>query len=399
MNDLKKTIFIGVAGSIAAYKACDIIREFVKRQMDVHVVMTPDSHNFITETTLAALSRNPVATDLFSSQPYGPIPHCEIAQKMDVLLVAPATANTIAKFAHGFADEILSAIFLATSSPVLIAPAMNPNMYSHPMVQENINKLEKAGVIFINPIQAEVACGQKGPGHLAPVDRICDRVEDILHSKKSFKGRSFIITAGPTREFIDPVRFISNRSSGKMGYALARAAQRRGAKVTLISGPVAIAPPDGVDFLPVNSAEEMLAEVKRAFSVADVVIMAAAVADFRPIAMRNTKIKKEEGIPEIRLESTTDILTDLGRVKGKGKILIGFAAEDRDLIENAQRKLNLKCLDFIVANDISVQGTGFDSEANQVTIIHNSGEKISLPREDKLLIAEKILDELECILH
>lgn len=398
MDLYKKKIVLGVTGSIAAYKTGDIIRELLRRQMEIKVVMTPDAHRFISETTLAALSRNPVATEIFSSLPYGPVPHIDLAQNMDLLLIVPATANCIAKFSHGLADDLLSALFLATRSPVLMAPAMNPAMYAHPMVQANLEILKKNGIFFVDPIQAEVVCGQYGKGHLAHVDDICQRVEEILNPKHSFKNQTFLITAGPTQEFIDPVRFISNRSSGKMGFALAKAAKKKGAHVILISGPTALLPPEGVTFIKVTTTEEMSNEVKKSFPVSDIVIMTAAIADFRPIDIMKSKIKKENIPSDIRIEATPDILSELGRNKSNGQVLIGFAAEDQNLVQNAKDKLIKKNLDLILANDISKPGVGFETETNQVTLIDRSGEIKTLPIEDKVCIAEKILDYIEDLL-
>jgi len=395
VNSTPKRIIIGVTGSIAAYKAADIIRELHKRHMEIMVVMTADSQRFISPTTLAALSRNLVATDLFSSSPYGPIPHIYLAQNNDLLLVAPATAHCIAMFAHGLADDLLSALFLAQRSPVLIAPAMNPSMYAHPMVQANIETLKGKGVIFIDPIEAEVACGQRGQGHLAPPEDICDKVEEMLNPRLPFKGRRFLVTAGPTREPIDPVRYISNRSSGKMGYALAEAACSRGARVTLISGPTSLPPPGGVSLVQVTTADEMLSAVDEAFPDAEVTIMAAAVADFKPVKPRDSKIKKQQGLAEIRLEPTPDILAALGKRKGSGQLLVGFAAEDRDIIPHAREKMVQKNLDLVIANDISLPDAGFDSDMNQVTLIHRSGSIHSLTKGDKRWIAERIMDYIE----
>lgn len=398
MAFFKKKIVLGITGSIAAYKAGDIIRELLRRQIEIKVVMTPDSHRFISSTTFAALSHNPVATDIFSHEPYGPAPHIELAQNLDLLLVAPATANCIAKFSHGLADDLLSALFLATQSPVLIAPAMNPAMYSNPIVQANIAILRKNGIFFVDPIQAEVACGQYGKGHLALIDDICQKVEEILNPNQSFKDQTFLITAGPTREFIDPVRYISNRSSGKMGFALAKAAKKRGAHVILISGPTSLTPPEGVVFINVTTAEEMSKEVKNSFPVSDVVIMTSAVADFKPSKVIVSKIKKENAPSNIQLVATPDILLELGKNKKKGQIIIGFAAEDKNLIQNAKDKLIQKNLDLIVANDISEPGVGFEADTNQVTLINHSGVIKTLPKEDKGWIAEKILDHLEDLL-
>ncbi|MGA1843536.1 MAG: bifunctional phosphopantothenoylcysteine decarboxylase/phosphopantothenate--cysteine ligase CoaBC [bacterium] len=395
MDSAPKRIIVGVTGSIAAYKAADIIRELQKRHLEITVVMTADSQRFISPMTLAALSRNAVATNLFSPSPYGPVPHIHLAQHNDLLLVAPATAHCIAAFAHGLADDLLSALFLAQRSPVLIAPAMNPSMYAHPMVQANIAALKGQGVFFVDPVDAEVVCGQRGQGHLAPLEDICDKVQEILNPQQPFKGRRFLITAGPTREPIDPVRFISNRSSGKMGYALAEAACMRGARVTLISGPTSLPPPAGVSVVKVTTADEMLSAVNEAFSDAEITIMAAGVADFKPVTQKDTKIKKRERFTEIRLEPTTDILAAMGKRKGSGQILVGFAAEDRDLIPNAREKMVQKNLDLIIANDISRPDAGFDSDTNQVTLVHRSGTVHPLPKGDKRWVAERIMDYIE----
>jgi phosphopantothenoylcysteine decarboxylase/phosphopantothenate--cysteine ligase len=398
LDTTQKRIVLGVTGSIAAYKAGDIIRELRRKQMDIKVVMTPEASRFISETTLASLSRNPVATDIFSPQTYGMVPHIDLAQGMDLFLVAPATANCLARFAHGMADDLLSALFLAARSPTLMAPAMNPAMYAHPMVQANIKILKKNGVFFIDPIYAEVACGQKGQGHLASVEDICTKVEEILFPLQPFKDKTFLITAGPTREFIDSVRYLSNPSSGRMGFALAKAAQKKGAHVILVSGPTALLPPERVRFIPVTTAEEMKTEVERYFPDADMIIMSAAVTDFKPVKRIESKIKKEKGLSNIQLEPTPDILSRLGKKKLERQILVGFAAEDRDMIQNAKKKLEQKGLDLIVANDISQSGIGFESDTNQVTLITSSGEIKSLPKEKKERIAERILEHLENLL-
>ena len=395
MDSAPKRIIVGVTGSIAAYKAADIIRELQRRRLEIRVVMTADSQRFISPITLAALSRNAVATDLFTPSPYGPAPHIHLAQHNDLLLVAPATAHCIAAFAHGLSDDLLSALFLAQRSPVLIAPAMNPSMFAHPMVQANITALKGQGVFFVDPVEAEVACGQRGQGHLASLEDICDKVQEILNPRHPFKGRRFLVTAGPTREPVDPVRFISNRSSGKMGYALAEAACARGARVTLISGPTSLPPPSGISMVRVTTADEMLSAVNEAFPDAEVTIMAAAVSDFKPITQRDSKIKKRQGFTEIRLEPTPDILAALGKRKGSGQILVGFAAEDHDLIPQAREKMVQKNLDLIIANDISLTDAGFDSNTNQVTLIHRSATLHPLTKGDKRWVAERIMDYIE----
>lgn len=395
MSQQKKRILLGVTGSIAAYKACDIVRELYRRQIDVKVVMTAEADKFVSSLTFEALSQNRVAKDLFSCVPYGPVPHCFLAEDIDLMLVAPATANIIAKFANGLGDDLLSTIFLATKAPIIIAPAMNPNMYSNPSVTENIERLKQRGIIIVDPIEAEVACGQRGIGHLAPVETICDISEYLVNRQHSLKGQFFLITAGPTREFIDPIRFISNKSSGKMGYEIARAAKARGADVTLISGPTTLLPPYGVKFIPVTTAQEMFFETERHFFKADIIILSAAVADYRPTEVKGTKIKKSSGPEVISLEKTTDILASIGEKKGKDQVLIGFAAEDTDILNNAKRKLREKNLDLIVVNDINIPGSGFEVESIQVTILKASGEKIELPLMQKRYAADRLLDEVE----
>jgi phosphopantothenoylcysteine decarboxylase/phosphopantothenate--cysteine ligase len=388
-----KHIALGITGSIAAYKAALILRELRKHSARVTVVMTEHAQAFITPLTLEALSGEAVLVDTFSrNTPY--IQHVNLAQQVDLLLVAPATANIIGKFAHGIADDFLSTFYLALKAPVLMAPAMNKDMYTHPVVQENIRVLKKRGVGFIPPQVGELACGVEGPGRLADITAIVERVIQRLTAKASLAGKKILVTAGPTREHIDQVRFISNPSSGKMGYALAREALQRGAQVTLVSGPTNLSPPPGVNFVGVEAAQEMCQAVLKYVKTADALIMAAAVADYTPARKVGGKLKKDQQGLNLELVSTTDILTQVSKEKGK-RVLVGFAAEMKNVVKNAQQKLKQKGLDIIVANDVSQPGVGFGGDTNAVTIIDRQGQIEGHPLMSKTRTAQIILDKVE----
>lgn len=392
-----KTIVLGVTGSIAAYKAAALTSQLVKLGYEVHVVMTMAATSFVSPLTFQTLSKNPVTTGLFSSDSRFEIEHISLAERCDLLLIAPATANIISKIACGIADDFLSTFALTKVSPILIAPAMNTRMWHNPILQENIQRLEQgAGVQFITPEYGCLACGTKGDGRLATLERIIDAVEMTLAKENVLQGKTVLITAGPTQEMIDPVRYISNPSSGKMGYSLARVARKMGARVVLISGPTCIDPPFGVEIHRVISACQMRDGVMEYLESADIFISAAAVSDYMPVIINKEKLKKEVApladADEITLllKATPDILRLIAANKGN-KIMVGFAAESQDIVENAVKKLKEKNLDFIVANDISRSDIGFGSDQNEVTIIDRQGGQERVPLIAKEQVAEYIL--------
>ena len=391
-------IALGVTGGVAAYKAAELVRRLQDEGLDVQVVMTRAAQEFITPLTFAALTGKKVITEMFGADSSAPanvesaIEHMAVAQRIDLLLVAPATADILSKFAHGAADDFLSTLYIATKAPVVVAPAMNVNMWEHPATQENLATLRARGVHVVDPDEGYLACGMTGAGRLAATESIVQKVSDVLGLRKDFAGQTVLITAGPTREDLDPVRFLTNRSSGKMGYALAQAAVRRGARTILVSGPVELDAPAGVDWVPVRSTEEMRSAVMARAPEATILIMAAAVADYRPAAVHANKIKRSEGRVTLDLEPTADILAEVGRAKGKS-ILIGFAAETDRLIENARDKLQRKGADMIVANDVTQEGAGFDIDTNIVTLVLRDGRDIPLPKMTKREVADKILDQ------
>lgn len=383
-----KNIILGVTGGIAAYKALELTRLFVKNGASVWPVMTRAAREFITPLSLQTLARNPVSIGLFDVGQEARASHIELAEKADIVVIAPATANILGKVAGGIADDLLSTIIMATKAPTLFAPAMNTNMYENRIVQDNIKKLKGLGYCFIGPGEGELACGYEGKGRLAPVEDILDAIEDCI-SPKDLKGQKVLVSAGPTREFIDPVRFISNPSSGRMGYALARSARRRGAEVVLVSGPSYLRLPRGVALTRVTTAEEMYEVAMRHYPQSTVVIMASAVSDYRPRVTQRRKVKKEDVSLTIELERTQDILKEMGDKK-RGQLLVGFALETDETLANAERKLKEKNLDIIVANDPK----GFDAETSQVTIIDRDGGMEELPILLKEEIAERVLDKV-----
>ncbi|MDH7576484.1 MAG: bifunctional phosphopantothenoylcysteine decarboxylase/phosphopantothenate--cysteine ligase CoaBC [Bacillota bacterium] len=391
-----KTIVLGVTGSIAAYKAAELASNLVKRGYSVHVIMTRAATEFITPLTLQAVSQNPVHLDMFDPPRDWEITHISLAQRAHLVLVAPATANFICKLAAGLADDLLSATILATKAPVLIAPAMNTGMYENPIFQRQMRFLKGFGYFFVEPDTGRLACGGSGKGRLADVQRIIEALEQILNSKKDFIGRRLLITAGPTREPLDPVRFLSNYSSGKMGFALAQVARERGAEVILVSGPTHLEPPGGVEYVAVETAQEMFDAVVERFPGVDVVIKAAAVADFRPRVKAQAKIKKQESLV-LELEKTPDILAYLGKHK-KDQVLVGFAAETERILLNAGEKLTKKNLDLLVANDLTKEGAGFGEDTNIVTFLYPGGAAVSLPKLTKRELAGLILDEVAKLL-
>ncbi|MDO9559336.1 MAG: bifunctional phosphopantothenoylcysteine decarboxylase/phosphopantothenate--cysteine ligase CoaBC [Syntrophales bacterium] len=385
-----KHILLGVTGGIAAYKSAELIRLFIKTGCSVKVIMTRHATEFITPLTLQTLSGNPVFMDMFSLIRDHDIAHIALAEEADVLVIAPATANIIGKMAAGLADDLLTTVALATKAPVLICPAMNTNMYENAIVRENMRKLASRGCHIMAAGEGELACKTEGSGRLPDLQDILDEVQSLL-TEKDLAGKRILVTAGPTREPFDPVRFITNYSSGKMGYALAIVARRRGAAVTLISGPTVLPVPSGVDFIPVSSALEMREAVMQHLKTADMVIKSAAVADFRPSTRADDKIKKKSGPLTLTLERNPDILAEIGKKK-EGRILIGFAMESEDLVENAKAKLMKKNLDLIVANDVKQSGAGFQTDTNIVKILDRAGGIEELPLMDKMEVAGRILD-------
>ena len=395
-------IALGVTGGIAAYKAAEILRLLQDRGLKVQVIMTRAAQEFVRPLTFAALSGEKVITDMFVREGGEPnlesaIEHIAVAERIDALLVAPATADILAKFAHGIADDFLSTLFLATRAPVIVAPAMNVNMWSNPATQENLATLRNRGIRVVVPGSGYLACGMVGPGRLADNEAIVAATMEALGAAQDFAGQTVLITAGPTREAIDPVRYISNRSSGKMGYALAQAALRRGARVLLVSGPTALQAPEGAELFPVESAAEMHQAVMSRAAEADIVIKAAAVADYRPKTSSVQKLKRHDflrdglqGYTQLDLEPTPDIAAELG-ARQQDQLVIGFAAETENVLENARKKLVAKGLDAIVANDVSQPGIGMDSNRNAVTII-TATEVVDVPEAPKFEIAQRILD-------
>jgi len=389
-------IALGVSGGIAAYKAAELVRLLQDRGVTVQVVMTQAAQQFIRPLTFAALSGEKVITDMFAAGDDQPnidsaIEHIAVAQAIDALVVAPATADVLAKFAHGVAGDFLTTLYLATAVPVIVAPAMNVNMWNHPATQENVQTLRKRGVRIVDPGAGYLACGMTGVGRLAENDAIVSAVMEVLGAAQDLAGETVLITAGPTREKIDPVRYITNRSSGRMGYALAQAALRRGARVLLVSGPVALMAPEAAEVARVETAEEMQQALLKLLPQATMVIKAAAVSDWRPKTVALQKIKRK-GPMSLDLEPTDDILAGLTRHK-QGQIIVGFAAETENVLENARQKLAAKSLDAIVVNDVSREGIGFDSDRNAVTIIMHD-EVVEVPENTKLEVAQRVLDQI-----
>jgi phosphopantothenoylcysteine decarboxylase / phosphopantothenate---cysteine ligase len=390
-------IALGVSGGIAAYKAAEIVRLLQDRGIRVQVVMTAAAQEFVRPLTFAALSGEKVITDMFGASGDAPanvesaIEHIAIAQAIDALVVVPATADVLARFAQGIANDFLSTLYLATTAPVVVAPAMNVNMWNHPATQASLEILRTRGVRIVEPGDGYLACGMSGAGRLAENEAIVAAVMEALGASQDLAGETVLVTAGPTREKIDPVRYLTNRSSGRMGYAIAEAALRRGARVLLVSGPTAIAAPGAAELTGVETAEEMLAAVLKLLPQATVVIKTAAVADFRPKAAATQKIKRK-GETTLELEPTTDILAEVARHKTT-QVVVGFAAETENVLENARKKMASKSLDAVVVNDVSREGVGFDSDRNAVTII-SSGEVIEVPETSKWEVAHRVLDQV-----
>ena len=387
-----KKIVLGVTGGIAAYKAAELVRELVRAKALVYVIMTRSAQEFVTPLTFQTISGNPVSTDLFSLIEESEIGHISLADRADILVIAPATANMIGKIANGIADDMLSTVVFAARAPVLLAPAMNVHMWENAICRENIEKLRARGFHFVDPEVGELACGYEGKGRLAEIPAITEEIRSLF-TPKDFSDDTVIVTAGPTEEDLDPVRFLSNHSSGKMGYALARAASRRGAEVILVSGPTSLPPPAKVKLVRVRSAVEMREAVFHHLEKASVLLMAAAVSDYRPKQAATQKIKKASIPPVLELERNPDILLEAGKSKGN-RIFVGFAAETQNLLKNAKEKLAKKNLDLIVANDVSLPGAGFRVDTNIVKIIGRSGKVEKLPLMSKEDLADRILERI-----
>ncbi|ADQ07414.1 phosphopantothenoylcysteine decarboxylase/phosphopantothenate/cysteine ligase [Caldicellulosiruptor hydrothermalis 108] len=388
-----KNILIGVCGGIAAYKVCELIRLLKKNEANVKIIMTKNAQKFITPLTLQTLSQNKVYTDTFESEYFYDIEHISLTTWADILVVAPATANIIGKFANGIADDLLSTTFLAFDKSVLIVPAMNSNMFENAIVKQNIHKLKSVGINFVEPESGFLACGVYGKGRYPENQKILIEIEKLLCSQ-DLAGKKVLITAGPTREYLDPIRFISNRSSGKMGYAIAEEAYKRGAQVTVVSGPVSINTYADIEIIHVQTASQMYQKVKEIYEQYDILIFSAAVADYRPKTTNETKIKKENTDElVIELIKNPDILKFVGENKKPGQIIVGFSAETENVLENSQKKLEEKNADLIVANNVLEEGAGFDVDTNIVTLI--SKEKVeNLPKMSKSEVAKRIFDHV-----
>jgi phosphopantothenoylcysteine decarboxylase / phosphopantothenate---cysteine ligase len=389
-------VALGVSGGIAAYKAAEIVRLLQDREIRVQVIMTQAAQEFVRPLTFAALSGEKVITGMFEAGNAEPnidsaVEHIAVAQSIDALVVAPATSDILAKFAQGIASDFLTTLYLATTAPVIVAPAMNVNMWNHPATQANLEILRKRGVKIVEPDSGYLACGMIGPGRLAANESIVASIMQALGASQDLSGETVLITAGPTREKIDPVRYITNRSSGRMGYALAEAALRRGARVLLVTGPTSIVPPNAAEVTRIETAEQMRAAVLQLFSQATIVIKTAAVSDYRPKAAAIQKLKRS-GPMSLELEPTTDILAELSAKKST-QLIIGFAAETENVLENARKKLANKSLDAIVVNDVSRDGVGFDSDRNAVTIL-TQDEVLEVPETTKWEVAQRVLDQI-----
>lgn len=396
------TIIVGVTGGIAAYKACDVVSKLKKLNANIHVIMTESACEFVQPMTFQTLSNNFVINDMFKEPKTWEVEHIELAKRADAFLIVPATANFIGKLAAGIADDMLTTTVMATRAPVIIAPAMNTNMYTNRIVQANIGALQDLGYKFIEPASGRLACGDIGAGKLADVDDIVAYVVDFFEKEAQVKdlvGRRIMISAGPTIEAIDPVRYITNRSSGKMGYAIAKRAVARGAQVTLVSGKTDLDVPNGlVKYIIIESADDLYENLVREFEANDVVIQSAAVADYKPKSYSDKKIKKKDSDLSIELCRNKDVAQELGKIKGD-KVLVGFAAETNDVLENATKKIKKKNLDFIVANDLTMQGAGFSTETNIVKIIEADGRINEYPKLLKSEVGDIILDKVRDILE
>ncbi|HKE34727.1 MAG TPA: bifunctional phosphopantothenoylcysteine decarboxylase/phosphopantothenate--cysteine ligase CoaBC [Candidatus Acidoferrum sp.] len=392
-------ITLGVTGGVAAYKAAELVRRLQQEGHSVQVVMTRSAREFMTSLTFAALSGQKVISDLFNDSSGGEanlesaIEHIAVAQRTDLLLVAPATADIIAKFARGVADDFLTTLYLASTAPVVVAPAMNVNMWNHAATRENVETLRARGVKIVEPDEGYLACGMTGPGRLAGLEQILALVHEVTKAQRDLEGETVLVSAGPTCEDLDPVRFLTNRSSGKMGYAVAEAAAKRGAKVILVSGPVNLESSAGIERIDVRTAEEMRRAVVEQFADASIAVLAAAVADYRPAQPHFEKIKKGSAPLTISLEPTPDILAEVAKNKGS-RVVVGFAAETDHVAENARKKLASKNADLIVANDVTAEDAGFDRDTNVVTLFSRDGRDLALPKMPKSEVAQRILDEV-----
>ena len=394
-----KTVVIGVSGGIAVYKTLDVISRVRKLGVNVKVIMTKSATEFVTPLSFQSLSQNYVVCDMFEEPKTWDVEHISLAKSADVFLIAPATANVIGKIANGIADDMLTTTVMATKGKVLIAPAMNTNMYENPIVQRNITTLKDLGYSFVEPESGRLACGDTGKGKLASPETIVEEVVKLLSVEEDLKGKSIIVTAGPTVESIDPMRYITNRSTGKMGYSIAKQAIERGADVTLITGPTNLIPPQNLKKLvKVESAEDMYNAVVENLDENQVIIKSAAVADYKPKTYSDKKIKKSDDDLVISLDRNKDIAYEIGKIK-KDKILVGFAAETNDLIENAKGKIKKKNLDFIVANDLTKEGAGFGVDTNIVKIIDKNGDITEYPKMQKEEVANVILDKVKLLLQ
>lgn len=389
-----RAVLLGVTGGIAAYKSAELARLLVKEGSSVQVIMTDSAKCFISPLTFKALTQRPVYTSLFDSMDRSATAHIELSREPEAVIVAPATANILGKYAAGIADDLLSTVLMAVDHsrcPVLVAPSMNNFMFNSPAVQENLDILRRRGVIIADPSEGELACGEVGQGRMPEPASLVDFIKKHLSKKNDFEGFTFLVTAGPTREALDPIRFLSNFSSGRMGYSLAQVAAERGAEVILVSGPTSLTPPAGVQFYPVTSAQEMYDAVMDISINADIIIKAAAVCDYKPVEMKEQKIKKSNSF-SINFERNPDILEDLGRVKRSKHFIVGFAAETESLSKNAQEKLKKKNADLIVANDLKREGAGFECETNIVQLIFKDGYSEELPLMTKYELSHYILD-------
>lgn len=387
----RKTVVVGVTGGVAVYKALDVVSKLKKADFDVHVIMTEHATKFVNPLSFQSISQNMVITDMFAEPRAWEIQHISLAKKADLMLIVPATVNILGKVANGIADDMLSTTIMATKAPVIFAPAANTNMFLNPIVQNNIEKLRSYGYKFIEPESGRLACGDVGAGKLADTELISNIVISMLYDVKDLVGKKVLVTAGPTIAPIDPVRYITNNSSGKMGYSIAEEARDRGAEVVLISGPTSLQKPFGIEVIEVKYNYEMLKEVEERFESSDIIIKSAAVADYKPKSYSEEKIKKNTDALIVEFEKDTDILKKIGSMK-KNQILVGFAAESNDLIENAKSKLERKNLDYIVANDITSSDTGFASSDNKVNVLCKDGRNISIPKMSKKMIARELFN-------
>jgi phosphopantothenoylcysteine decarboxylase/phosphopantothenate--cysteine ligase len=387
----RKRVLLGVSGGIAAYKAADLTRRLVQGGLDVRVILTPNAARFVAPLTFQALSGHPVAIDPWENSEWG-MGHIDRAREADLFLVAPATADALARLAAGMADDLLTTTALATQAPLWVAPSMNPNMYAHPATQANLKTLRERGVRVLDPGVGEMACGDVGAGRLPEPERIAEEVFRFFSRNRDMDGMRVLVTAGPTREYVDPVRFLSNPSTGRMGFAVAEAAAARGARVVLIAGPTELPAPPQVERANVESAEEMAEAALSRFSDADLAIATAAVSDYAPAEIAPHKLKKDSDALILRLKRTPDVLAEMGKRKRNGQVLVGFAVETEDLEANAVRKLRNKNLDFIVLNDITQPGAGFAVETNRAVILDREGAREEIPLMSKRALADLILD-------